>query len=109
MPKGPLGATNLPKGWERRLRSAVLSVISLAKYSLAVAHGQARNRHGSRGAECERLTQEVIQLREELRIKDARMGHLPPQRRPHYLPVERMAILELRAARGWTLAQTVLV
>ena len=45
-------------------------------------------------------------LREELRIKDARMAHLPAHRRPHYPPMERMAILELRAARGWSLAQT---
>jgi transcriptional regulator with XRE-family HTH domain len=106
MPKEPLRDRDLPKGWKLRVRSAVLSVISLAKHSLTVAHGQARNRHGSLRAECERLTQEVIQLREELRIKDTRMAHLPSHRRPHYPPVERMAILELRAARGWSLAQT---
>ena len=47
-----------------------------------------------------------MQLQEEVRIKDARMALLPTQRRPHYPPSERMAILELRAARGWTLAQT---
>ena len=34
------------------------------------------------------------------------MERIPPQRRPHYPPVERLAILELRAARGWSLAQT---
>jgi transposase InsO family protein len=101
-----LGVTNLPKGWKLRVRSAVVNVISLAKYSLAVAHGQAINRHGNLRAECERLEQEVLGLREELRIKDARMAHLPPHRRPHYPPGERMAILELRAARGWSLAQT---
>jgi len=33
-------------------------------------------------------------LREELRIKDARMTQVCPQRRPHYPPAERMAILE---------------
>jgi hypothetical protein len=92
-----LGATDLPKGRKLRVRSAVVSVISLARYSLAVAHGQASNRHGNVRAECERLTQEVIQLREELRIKDARMAHLPPHRRPHYPPVERMA----RVATNW--------
>ena len=31
---------------------------------------------------------------------------LESQRRPHYSPQERMAILELRAARGWPIAQT---
>jgi len=39
-------------------------------------------------------------------IKDARMERLPAQRRPHYPPIERLAILELRAARGWSLAQS---
>jgi len=34
------------------------------------------------------------------------MAQIAPQRRPHYGPVERMAILELRAWRGWSLKQT---
>ena len=34
------------------------------------------------------------------------MARIAPQRRPHYTPTERLAILELRAARGWSLAQT---
>lgn len=33
------------------------------------------------------------------------MAQLDPQRRPHYPPTERMAILELRATRGWSLEQ----
>jgi putative transposase len=53
-----------------------------------------------------RLTEEILLLKEELRLKDARMNRIPAQRRPHYLPTERLAILELRAARGWSQAQT---
>ena len=34
------------------------------------------------------------------------MARIPALRRPHYLPTERMAILQLRAARCWTLKQT---
>lgn len=45
-------------------------------------------------------------LREELRIKDARLGRLAPLRRPHYGPTERMAILELKAARAWSTEET---
>ena len=41
-----------------------------------------------------------------MRIKDERMLRVPPHRRPYYSPIERMAILELRAAQGWTAAQT---
>src|SRR3990167_10293941 len=45
-------------------------------------------------------------LREEIRIKDARMARIAPHRRPQYPPTERMAILELRAAKSWSLEQT---
>jgi len=34
------------------------------------------------------------------------MLRVPAHHRPHYPPMERLAILELRAARGWSLAQT---
>ena len=34
------------------------------------------------------------------------MKRLSAQRRPHYPPVERLAILELRAARAWSQAET---
>jgi putative transposase len=59
-----------------------------------------------RRAEVDRLQQEVRLLREEIRIKDARMGHIEAQKRPHYPPTERLAILELRAVRSWSLSQT---
>ena len=48
-------------------------------------------------AQVGRLYQEVALLREEIRIQDARMGRVAPQRRPHYPPPPRMAILGLRA------------
>ena len=34
------------------------------------------------------------------------MALIAPQRRPHYPAIQRMSILELRAARGWSLQQT---
>ncbi len=53
-------------------------------------------------AHVHRLETEIALLREELRIIGARMARVSPQRRPQYTPVERMAILELRAMRGWS-------
>ena len=53
-------------------------------------------------AELDRAEQELALLREEMRIKDARMARLNPFRRPHYPPTERLAILELKAAQGWS-------
>ena len=54
--------------------------------------------------ENDRLRQKVGQLEEQIRIKDARMEQINPHQRPHYPPTERMAILELRTARGWSQA-----
>jgi transposase InsO family protein len=56
-------------------------------------------------AENDRLRQELALVREEMRIKDSRMLRIPAQRRPHYPPTERLSILELRAARAWSLSQ----
>jgi hypothetical protein len=36
----------------------------------------------------------------------ARMARIAPANRPHYPPTERLAILALKAARGWNNAQT---
>ena len=99
----------LPKGWPRRVRSAVVQVISLAQTSLALTRGWASDSMNGplrRQAEDDRLRHEIQLMREEIRIKDARMQHLEPQKRPHYPPTERLAVLELRAARHWSLAQT---
>ena len=98
----------LPRGWPRRVRAAVVQAISLARTSLALTHGWASeslNPELRRHADEERLRQEVQLLREEIRIKDARMEQLPPHRRPHYPPTERLAALQLRAIRGWSLTQ----
>jgi transcriptional regulator with XRE-family HTH domain len=110
MPQIPL-TTSFPlhRGWHRRVRSAVIQVISLARTSLTLTHGWASEslNHALRQqAEEDRLREETQLLREEIRIKDARMEQLVAHRRPHYPPTARLAILEIRAARGWSLAQT---
>jgi transposase InsO family protein len=99
----------LPKYWTKHVRFAVLQVISLAHYAAVYTRSWAVDSLNGRvrlRAELDRAKQEILQLREESRIKDARMARIDPHRRPHYPPAERMAILELRAARGWSLQQT---
>jgi len=99
----------LPSQWANTVKAAVLHVISLAQYAIVAARGWAANSFNARvrlAAENDRLIQEVDLLREELRIKDARLSKIDPRRRPYYPPAQRMAILELKAARGWSLAQT---
>ena len=99
----------LPKGWGTHVKSAILHVIALGQYALTYGRSWAADSSNQRvrlKAECDRLEQEVALRGEEIRIKDVRMAQIDPQRRPHYPATERMAILELRATRGWSLEQT---
>ena len=99
----------LPKGWPRRVRSVVIRTICLARFALTVARGRIAKALDARvrlQQDNERLRCELNLLHEESRIKDARMQRIPAQRRPHYPATERFAILELRAARGWSVSQT---
>ena len=76
----------LPKGWPRSIRSAIIHTISLAQFSLTHTRSWAANNWNDRlrlKQENDRLRQEVALLIEELRIKDARTGRIPAQRRPH--------------------------
>ncbi len=98
----------LPRGWKRRVRSSVLHILALSHYTFAVLLARAansKNRQVRLRAQIDRRDNEIVLLQEELRIKNARMEQVPPHRRPHYLPLERMAILELRASRGWSARQ----
>ena len=99
----------LPKSWTGCVRFAVIHVISLAQYATVYTRSWAANSLNARvrlKAEKDRLRQEVALLEEEIRIKDARALQINPHKRPHYPPTERMTILELRAARGWSLQRT---
>ncbi len=104
---GKAGSMPLPRRWPRHAKAAVLHVVALAHAAMTQARGWCANSPVARvrlAAENERLRSVVALLVEELRIKDARIAAIPPQRRPHYAPADRLAILALRAARGWTVA-----
>lgn len=96
----------LPTSWSRGVRSALLHVVSLAQYAAVYTRSwaaESRNARVRLKADNDQLQQEVALLRAEIRLKDPRMACLPALRRPHYPPAERLEILELRAARGWSL------
>jgi len=99
----------LPKHWPRCVQAALLHVIALAQHALVHARGWAVNSPCLRirqASPIDQLQQEAVLLREEARIKDVRWSLISAGQRPHYPPRERLAILELRGARGWSLAQT---
>src|SRR5262249_22526005 len=95
--------------WPRNVRSALVHVVALAQYAAVYTRSwaaESRNARVRLRATVDQLQQEVALLQAEIRIKDARIHCLPAHRRPYYPPAERLEILELRAARGWSLQQT---
>jgi len=99
----------LPAAWPKVTRSGILHALALAHFVVTHVRGWCANSPLERvrlRAENERLRSEVALLREELRIKDARLARVPPPNRPHHPPVERLAVLALKAARRWTTIQT---
>jgi len=93
----------LPRGWSKHVKSGLLHAISLAAMALTVA--RSRYARWRLQAELERAKGEIALLKEELAIKDARWGRLPSRRRPHFTPIQRMRILQVKAARGWSCEQ----
>jgi len=90
------------------VRTGIVHVISLAQVALTAARARASKKRGVVArlrAKLEERDGKISLLEEELRLKDLRMERVKPRRRPHYRGVERLAILELKAARGWSKAQ----
>ena len=105
----PPGKVRLPTDWPETVRAALLHVVALAQLALTQSRSWCADSPLERvrlRARVDELEQEVVLLREELRIKDERMLCVPVRERPRYLPPTRLAILALRAARGWTAART---
>ncbi len=98
----------LARGWTKIVRSAVINAISVASTAMTTAWGRAASKSPRRRqqAELDRLRTQLALLSQEMEIKDARWAKLPARRRPHYDPIQRMQILQLKAAHGWSVSQT---
>ncbi len=97
----------LPEDWPANVKAGIIHVISLAQVALTAARARAKKRGvvARLRAKVEEQAGEISLLKEELELKDLRMGRVKPRRRPHYRGTERLRILELKAARGWSKAQ----
>jgi transposase InsO family protein len=87
----------------------LLHAVALARAALVEIYSGFENSPTERlrqAAKIERLSGRVRLLEEMMRIKDRRMALIPPGERPHYVPEDRLAILTLRAAEGWSTAET---
>jgi hypothetical protein len=96
----------LPRNWPTLVRSAVLQVIGIVRIAMLTGREALIKNGAAPDARIHQLESEVAMLREELRINSARMRRVLPSRRPQYTGLERMAILQLRAMRGWNKSET---
>ena len=108
VPRLQLPSVPLPKDWPETVQNAILHAIALGRFVISYTRSWALNSCVERirlAAQLERSSAEVTMLIEENRLLRARIIKMPCARRPHYCPVDRFAILELKAARGWSAAQ----
>lgn len=66
------------------------------------ATSPSRRQTTRRQAELDRANAEIALHNEELTIKADRVGRVPPRRHPHNRSTDRMRILQLMSARGWS-------
>ena len=81
----PRPKLSIPRHWTNAIQSALVQVISLAHYALVSTRSWAANGSNDRArlaAKADQLEQKVTLLREEIRIKDARMEAIPPAATP---------------------------
>ena len=93
--------------------AAVLRLVDSMAILLSQAYQLARARLASAGSLTLRLlvqrdqeATEVDLLRREVEILRAQRDGLRPHRRPNYEPGQRLAILQLRRLRGWSIKTT---
>jgi len=104
--EGDTESIRLPRNWSQSVRNATWKVLGILRIAmldgckLLMEHGRTPE------AQVQRSNTEVALLNEELRIFRSRMSGIEPRRRPQYSAADRMAILELRALRGWSKAET---
>jgi len=101
-------ALPLPRDWPEGVRSSFVCAVGLAHSVITFARSWALNSRLARvrlAAECDRIRSEVTLLNAELELLRARFGRVPARNRPHFSPPERLAVLELKAARAWSASQ----
>ena len=93
--------------------ATVLRLVDSMAIVLSQAYQLARARPASAASPILRLVvqrdqavSEVDLLRRELDVFGAQRESLPPHRRPDYRPEQRLAILQLRRLRGWSIKKT---
>lgn len=99
----------LPRDWPEHATSAVVHAVGLARFVLTHLRAWCAESRVARvrlAAERDVALSEIAVLREEARILRSRVAAISARHRPRSPPPKRLAILALRAANGWTTAET---
>jgi putative transposase len=107
-PENDASTMPLPRDWPSHVTHAVVQVVGLANAAISVVRGWCQDSLTVRrklASKAERLEAEIAQLHVELDLLRSRLSRVPAKNRPHYTPVERLRILELKAVRGWNSSQ----
>lgn len=100
---------SLHPGWPKHVQSKLRVAVSLIVDTALQVRAHLSESPLPRAvlkSRLDRMTDDRAQTLEEMRIKDVRMSRIPPKRRPQYPPTERLAILILKVARHWSVAET---
>jgi len=98
----------LPRRWHPLTLRALAAAVGLERLALAQVRADLEHSPDPRArltAELDAARQHAEILAEQCRLLRARLARVPPARRPHYDPRERMDLLALRARAGWSAAR----
>lgn len=99
----------MPKNWSKHVKFALVCASALARAVVTEVRGWALNSPIERmrlRAQCERVSSLAAQRAEELALLHTRFERVPAKHRPHFSPPERLRVLQLKAACGWSAAET---
>src|SRR5262245_32893935 len=88
----------LPRAWPEHARGAAIQALAMAHFIATHVRGWCVDSRIARvrlAAERDVAISKAVALEEEARILRSRLEHVQPQRRPHYPPTSRLAILVL--------------
>ena len=99
----------LPDSWSETVKRSMQYTLLLARFNIIRMRGEVDydyRREVRQKAELDKVKNELALDKDLIRILRSRFERVPPKKRPYYTPVERMMILNHKAARGWNLKQT---
>jgi len=98
----------LPESWQDNVKRGMNKALQLARFDIIRVRGKVDydpRREVRLKAQLDKVKNELALERDLNSIYRSRFEKIPAKRRPNYTPVDRMRVLNHKAARGWNLKQ----